>query len=34
MTFQEYITENAIKVTKNKGYVEVNNIDRLEELKI
>ena len=37
MTFQEYITENAIKVTKNKGYVEVNNIDRfgrIENIKL
>lgn len=37
MTFQEYIIENAIKVTKNKGYVEVNNIDRfgrIENIKL
>ena len=37
MTFQEYITENAIKVTKNKGYVEVSNIDRfgrIENIKL
>lgn len=37
MTFQEYITENAVKVTKNKGYVEVNNIDRfgrIENIKL
>ncbi len=37
MTFQEYITENAIKVTKNKGFVEVNNINRfgrIENIKL